>query len=366
VSVRTLLNWKRAARVGASIPPGRPAHSKAVRRSALWNVARAWRRIGRSHGWRKVSEILGAAVPVRLVQEQLRCLKARARRRQRVRIERARVSVEVLARDAMWSLDATHLGRSGARSVQGEVLKEACTTKLLSVTLGAHSKAEDVVELLDRARFQRECTPWVLCVDGGYSSSALEQWCAEHGTVLMVNEPRTPQHNARAECGIGELKRESGLGRGSKLEPLECGRLELTDASAQRVGRDDDPPQVPIHTRDPGVSCTNVCSRLPEWCRRLANAVLRINHRAPRATRDYLTPVELDRIRPRADDLASRESFLAAAREQLAHAVLDAKTLRARRRAERAVIHALLEEHGLIRRTRGGVPFAAAKAEGSA
>ena len=28
--------------------------------------------------------------------------------------------------------------------------------------------------------------------------------------------------------------------------------------------------------------------------------------------------------------------------------------------------YALLEEHGLIRRTRGGVPFAAAKAEGSA
>jgi len=72
--------------------------------------------------WRAVSAHLGRAVPVRLVQRYACELDRRHRRRVQKRLERERVSVTVLVRDAVWCLDATFLGRDtrsarcGARS----------------------------------------------------------------------------------------------------------------------------------------------------------------------------------------------------------------------------------------------------------
>ena len=50
-----------------------------------------------------------------------------------------------------------------------------------------------------------------------YVSKLLEHYAARHRIVLLFNEPRTPQHNARVERRHGELKAESGLGKGVVL-----------------------------------------------------------------------------------------------------------------------------------------------------
>ena len=60
---------------------------------------------------RELCRLLGGEVSLRLVREVLAELKAEHRASARQAEESARQHTEVLARDALWSLDATHLGR---------------------------------------------------------------------------------------------------------------------------------------------------------------------------------------------------------------------------------------------------------------
>jgi len=66
---------------------------------------------------------------------------------------------------------------------------------------------------------------------------------------------------------------------------------------------------------------------------------------------------------PRAGDLVDRDTFHETACYKIARAVQSAGTPRARRLAEREAIYETMEQFGLIRRTRGGVPRRAVKCE---
>jgi hypothetical protein len=82
-----------------------------------------------------------------------------------------------------------------------------------------------------------------------------------------------------------------------------------------------------------------------------------------RPSRGGLTSAQLDRIRPRAQDLVHRARFYetaCAAIEAALHGIEDA---RARRRAEREAILCTLEQFGLVTRTRGRGPATCSKAE---
>lgn len=368
VTPRTLRNWKRqAARVGPVRPPWRPARFDADSDELVARVEDAWRGQGTSSGERVVFEALGCEVPLRLVRCILRKLKAEHRVRARERIESERVHVEVLARDAVWCLDATHLGRDGNGEVQGEVLKDACSSSLLMVSVGRPSTSAELIEALQPTYEARGTWPLVLMTDNGavYCSEAFEAFLVQNGIVHLRNEPHTPQHNAVAERAHGEIKSETGLGKGSRLENLPCGRSTIVEGHQGAQDGIADPSQCPVWVEDAGAARTKAISEehYPRWWRDVRDCVHRLNHTRLRATRGYRTAAELDRTRPRAETLVSREDFLRVARFTIDLAVHDASNARARRRARREAIYCTLETFGLVTRTRGGVPWTAQKAE---
>ena len=82
-----------------------------------------------------------------------------------------------------------------------------------------------------------------------------------------------------------------------------------------------------------------------------------------RPSRGGLTAAQLDRIRPRAEDLVQRARFYETACAAIEAAVQGIEDDRARRRAELEAVHCTLEQLGLVTRTRGRGPATCSKAE---
>ena len=337
-SVRSLhADRKLAASEVLLRPVGRPAHSSEARWKATVRVREELEVQGFTAGWRPVAKAL-PEVPKRLVQEECARWKARHRVRCARGLASRRESVQVHARDAVWSIDATHLGRDGGEAQQAEVVKDLGTTKLVGVSLGTVATGAEIVGILERARAERGAAPFVLSHDNGraYCSGEVARWCAKHGVVELVNEPRTPQHNAACERGIGELKAECGLGSGCELAGL---------AERVWIGDVDE-----VHS--------------PSWCVDVRRAAERLDRGRLRGRRGYKTAEQLDREMRPSESWACRESFHQAACCAIENAVRDAQGARARRRATRQAIYGTLERFGMVTRTRGGVPFSSSAGAG--
>lgn len=361
VTERTLRNWLEAARTGTSGRRGRPAHAAEVFAATHRRVARVWKDLGRSSGEAAVHAALEGLVPLRVVRVHLRRMKARLRRRRRACRERDRVTAVVQARDVIWSLDATHLGRDAGGEVQAEALRDAASASALSVSVGRPSSGAEVVALLERTAEERGGAPLALAVDCGsnYASGEVGAWAVANTVVVLQSLPRVPQHNAWVERGHRELKEDSELGKGTVLEAMPCRRWTIVEGQqdvvegwyASTEASDLDP--------EAGASGNKAVSRsdLPRWCQRLAHSVTVLNKCRPRASRGGWTARELDAALPRGDDLVGREGFHRTVCRNVEIAVLAAPNARARRRARRDAILCTLETYGLVRRTRGGRPW---------
>jgi hypothetical protein len=247
-----------------------------------------------------------------LVQRTLSALKATERREGRLRASRARVSHDVLARDAIWTLDATALGRVGEARILGEVLRDPAPPKTLRSRIGPAATAAQVIELLEQAARERGGLPLALQTDNGpaYTSKELAAYLEAHRVVHLRSRVHTPTDNPSEEHGIGELKAESGL-----------------DADVR-------------------------CASHEDLRARLAHARLCLDEGRLRASRGWRTAAEVDAALARADALVDRRTFHEACRRAVETAVLGPTTARARRAAERLAIWTTLETFGLAR-TRG-------------
>src|SRR5688572_23746453 len=169
VSPRTLRNWR--DREGQCRSPGRPGHSAAARARAREQTARVLDELPRGHdGWRSVCALLeraGIGVPVRLVQESLAAIKRESRVRTRERIETERVQVDVLARDALWGVDQTFLGRDERGASQALLVREMLVPHTLGLSIGSPARGEDVVRLLEQVAGERGGFPFVIQMDNG-------------------------------------------------------------------------------------------------------------------------------------------------------------------------------------------------------
>jgi hypothetical protein len=233
------------------------------------------------------------------------------------------VSVQVEARDAVWSMDATHLGRDASGGeVQAEVVREVASTCTIGIAVGPPATGEDIVRLLDDTARVRGTKPLVLLTDNGtYRSGAVAAWCDEHDVLHLFSLPRTPQHNPGSEHGMRELKEESALGKGTPVLDTELVRAQLEA------------------TRD-----------------RLDGARLR-------RTRGWCTARQADRRAPPWWSLVSRKNLRAAATCAIREALLHYPHGRARRTAVREAILGTLQRFTVITRTRGGRPWEAQLAE---
>jgi transposase InsO family protein len=318
---RTLQEWMR--QMAPAREPGRPAHTASERWQALLVVARACREQGEGVGWRVLKQLL--TLPRRLIVEALGRWKLRWRRRDRRRKAVNRLSLRVEARDVLWSQDSTQVGRVGNRKVKAQVVKEAASGRtLLALVEAQPSTGSDVVAQLHELKQQRGRLPLIWATDNGpeYISREVETWLAAEQVVALRNVPRTPEHNARAERGIGELKRESGLGNSVRLS---------SPAEAQE---------------------------------RLQVARRRLDARRVRERLGWRTAEQADSSAKGWYGLVRRRSFYAAACSAIGKAVLGARTLVERRKAERKAILQTAASFGLVTITRGGVLLDAGKREG--
>lgn len=315
VTERTIRNWihREPGR------PGRPGRPAAERRRGFRAVARVCVDADWTLGWRKVCKALGGAVPVGLVQQSLSAAKRLHDLHEVRRMARRRVHVEVLGANVLWHQDSTHLGRVGRSPSQAEILRDALRPDVLGASAGGVVRGRDAVALLESAIAAEALAgnepPLVVSTDNGppYRSRPFKECLTRHRIVHLRNLPRTPQHNARAERTIRDVKQASGLGRGVLLDSFE---------EAQ--------------------------SRVALACERLA-ALARI--------RGGVEPLTV----PYTQD--QRDRFYAAVCRRIAGAVQCARNARERRMAEREAIFAELEERGLIRRTRGGATRTGPKEE---
>ena len=129
VSPRTLRAWRAAARAQRDERRvGRPPRSACETQRAEPLVRAIFEELVAGHdGWRSVAVALerrGEPVPTRLVQELVRALELERAQRVAERIATNRVHVEVLARDALWGVDSTLVGRTE----EGEIHALPCAT----------------------------------------------------------------------------------------------------------------------------------------------------------------------------------------------------------------------------------------------
>ena len=331
-SPRTLRNWR--DREGESRSPGRPRHTSDARELALAATTRVWTALPRGQdGWRSVCAQLAREeriVPVRLVQASLSALKRAGQAKERARIAAERTHVDVLARNAVWALDKAQVGRDVHGKVEAQAVREGVVPRVLALSVGPPPHGRDTAALLEAAARQRGAWPLVLQMDNGSENrnSDVEAVLQRERVIALWNVPHTPEHNPRAERVLGSLKRASGVSGGERMR-----------ARAENPTR-------------------------RSLCARLFVAWKQLDEETSRDELCGLTPAELDRIAPEAEDRVRRARFYRDVSEELERVVLAPENARARRKLEREVIWCALERHGLVTRTRGGCPIPTVKAEG--
>jgi len=222
------------------------------------------------------------------------------------------MKIDVLGSDVIWVEDSTHLGRIGKKGVMGEVVKDRGTLANVAVVVGETMKGRDVVEILEVKKGEGRL-PLVWATDNGsaYKSGEVSSFCRREKMIHLFSRPHTPQDNASAERVIGELKAESGLGKGVVLRAEQEAALRLTQV---------------IHL---------------------------LEHR-PRASKGYQTAVQLENSLLKGPQMVGREQFYAEACRNVEKAIQGGGTTRQRRQNERMAIYQTLEKFQLIKVTRGG------------
>ena len=278
-------------------------------------------------GWKAGAEAvcrwLGQRLPLRVVRAVLRAWKARHAEQRKRRLQRQRLTVAVAQRDAVWCLDATMLGRVDGEKVWGLALRDLGSGRTLALSAGGAPTGAAVVELLEWAWHEYGVLPLVFCSDNGAENVNHEVggWLHDRQVIHLRNLPRTPQHNAWAERGMGELKGAVELEKGAVFGSLGAAAA-LLDLAWRRVDRETPRKVLSWRSREVAYEEMATC----------------------------YTP-------------GSHAGFYRTARSAVEQAVQGASTARARRRAERGAIYATLEQSGYIKRTRGGVPLEGVKGD---
>jgi transposase InsO family protein len=321
VDVRTLWNWRRAERERESSPLkklGRPVYTETEHKLARWAVGRELRRQGYP-GWLAVSRELRDSVPDRLIQLYVRGFKKKRSDRKKARILRHRVRVEVLSRDVIWGQDGTHVGRcsdSGV-SVESQVVRDRGSLSIIGIQTGEAADHHEVLALLETVAQTREGYPLVWSRDNGsmYAHEAVSAHMASKQVIELRSLPRTPEHNGAAENTNREVKDVAELGIGARLPTPEFAHVKMQKARVL------------------------------------------LNKNRVRGSKGLKTSDELDETLPSAKTI-DRPRFYQICQERMTEAVAGGKTIRAGRLAEREAVFLTLEEFGLIKRTRGGKPYA--------
>lgn len=296
VTPQTLRNWRRRAAKESRPKIGRPEHPQALKAEVDRLVAAEMERQG-NPGWRPIAKAL-PKLPVRLVQASVKKCKAERRLTVRKKLEEDRVSTQVLAREAIWTIDGTQSKDEHEERLFSQAVKDRGSLAYRAVESGEPCTGGGVVSILS----DQACLPLVLASDNDkiYCGERAEEWLAANKVVHLKSLPRTPQHNGAMEIAIRALK-EAAASSGKTLH----------DAAKQ------------------------------------------INEYRLYGSKGYKTSTVLDAELPVAYHEVSRDVFYEKCMTRLRRVSESPMEWRAKRLVEREVIYATLEEYGLIKRTGG-------------
>lgn len=302
VTPRTIRNWRTRARREEKRSIGRPRYPEELRARARALVEHELVRQGYP-GWRPIAQAL-PELPVRLVQTWVAQIKCRRRVGVRRRRREQRIETRVLAKEAIWTMDGTSLGRK----VEAQVIKDRGSLAYRAVREGKTAKSKEVTALLG----EQKSLPLVLATDNGaiYCSRETQSFLESQRVVHLRSLPRTPEHNGAVEVSIRLLK-EAAL-------------------MSQRT---------------------------------LEEAANRINENRLLGTKGFKSSRRLDDELDVAYTKVSRDEFYAKCQSRIKRVAESSLKWREKRRAEREVIFRTLEEYKLIERTRGNRPYVCANVE---
>lgn len=220
VSVRTLHNWRSNAERNCPAKIGRPRHSEAIHKKAIWLVGRELRRQGYP-GWRAVSNGLKNQVPDRLIQLYVQKFKLRRRKRQRSLRAKYRVRIKIKSKNVLWTQDGTHLGRHDRKAIEAQIIKDRSSQKIIAISTGSSATSSEVIDVLERLKHDRGL-PLVWSTDNGsmYVDKKVSEYLQKEKIIHLKSLPQTPEHNGAAEIGMREIKSGSNLGKGRLVDKV--------------------------------------------------------------------------------------------------------------------------------------------------
>ena len=300
VTPQTIHYWVRLARLDELPKIGRPRASKERRSEAEALVRVEMQRQG-NPGWRPIAAKL-PWLPLRLVQANVKKVKLEREQRRLQNIEEKRVSVEVLAREAIWTIDGTQTKSAPNEKQFNQVIKDRGSLAYRAILSGEPAKAEDITNLLEAMPM----LPLVIGSDNDriYCGERTRKWLEDRQVIHLRSLPRTPQHNGAMEIAMRELKDVAGESAYISSESLVAAAKQLN------------------------------ISKL-------------------RGSKGYKTSTVLDAELPVAYSRVTRAEFYQKCRERLSRIDSGPMEWREKRMAEREIIYATLEEYGLIKRTGG-------------
>jgi putative transposase len=167
------------------------------------------------YGYRKIRVLLnregwkvGKAVMCPLYGEEGMALKQRPKRRRRAaeqRGERARTT----AANQAWSLDFVADQLADGRRFRSLTMVDVFTRESVAIEVGQALKGTDVVEALNRLRFERGIPKMLFCDNGSeFTSQILDLWAYQNGVKIDFSRPGKPTDNAYVESFNGTFRAE--------------------------------------------------------------------------------------------------------------------------------------------------------------
>jgi putative transposase len=115
----------------------------------------------------------------------------------------------VSAINEIWSMDFVSDALFDGRRLRALTVVDTYTRECLAIEVGQSLKGEDVVNVLDRIKGEREL-PNTIKVDNGseFVSKAMDRWAYENSVELDFSRPGRPIDNAKVESFNGRLRTE--------------------------------------------------------------------------------------------------------------------------------------------------------------
>jgi putative transposase len=167
------------------------------------------------YGYRKIRVLLnregwkvGKAVMCRLYQEEGMALKQRPKRRRRAAEQRGE-RVRTTAANQAWSLDFVADQLADGRRFRALTMVDVFTRESVAIEVGQALKGTDVVEALNRLRFERGIPKMLFCDNGSeFTSQILDLWAYQNGVKIDFSRPGKPTDNAYVESFNGTFRAE--------------------------------------------------------------------------------------------------------------------------------------------------------------